>query len=53
VAYYSDDAAAALAEELVLFAALFNAILDKEKANLDHSAEKCIELQMYEVFVHC
>jgi len=30
-----------LVEELVQFASLFNALLDKQKANLDHSDGKC------------
>jgi len=31
----------------VQFAAIFKATLDKQKANLDHTDEKCIELRMY------
>jgi len=36
-----------LTEELEQFAALFNAILDKQKANLDHRDGKCIQFRMY------
>ena len=38
---------AALAEKRLQFGALFTTILDKQKANFDHSDEKCIELRMY------
>jgi len=41
------DSEAALAEELVQSAAIFNAILDKQKAKLDHRAGKYVELRMY------
>ena len=41
------DSEAALAEELVQSAAIFNAILDKQKAKLDQRAGKYVELRMY------
>jgi len=36
-----------LTEELEQYAALFNAILDKQKSNLDHRGGKCIQFRMY------
>jgi len=41
---YPNDLEAALIEELVQFAALFNDIVDKQKANLGHSDGKCIKI---------
>jgi len=40
-----------LAEELLQSAALFNAILDKQKANLDHSDGKCIIELLMSLFI--
>jgi len=47
VSCYPYNLEAALADKLVQFAALLNVILHKQKANLDRSDRKCIEVRMY------
>jgi len=47
MACYPEELETALAEELAQFAALFNVILNKQRANLDHNGGRFVELRMH------